>query len=305
MSLKIRRGTNAERLTVTPAEGELIYTTDTKELYIGDGTTVGGKLVTSSGGGGGGGTGYTGSEGSAGYAGSASTEVGYTGSKGPIGYTGSIPDGPYGYIGSFKGSYYSSTGTLIYNSSTNRINADTIRGVTFTEVNVGGPTVPNTLNVYGGPRRNISVYGTVDGTFSNIPFIEIRSSRGSLSSPAVVQDTDIVSAFKSTGWNGSDYADLAGILFKSTSLASLTSQSGEVLLYSIDTNGDAHFLEFNDFGDLIVENGIRTTALSSAPASPIVGTIYTANGVDWDPASKSGSVPYPVFYDGVSYNSFY
>ena len=42
MALQIRRGTDAERLTITPAEGELIYTTDTKLLYVGDGTTVGG-----------------------------------------------------------------------------------------------------------------------------------------------------------------------------------------------------------------------------------------------------------------------
>jgi hypothetical protein len=47
MALKIRRGTNAERLTITPAAGELIFTTDTKSLYIGDGSTVGGKFLSS------------------------------------------------------------------------------------------------------------------------------------------------------------------------------------------------------------------------------------------------------------------
>lgn len=46
MSLKLRRGTNAERLAFTPALGELIYTTDSKQLYAGDGTTVGGTLVS-------------------------------------------------------------------------------------------------------------------------------------------------------------------------------------------------------------------------------------------------------------------
>jgi filamentous hemagglutinin len=46
MSLKLRRGTNAERLTFTPALGELLYTIDTKQLYAGDGTTVGGTLVS-------------------------------------------------------------------------------------------------------------------------------------------------------------------------------------------------------------------------------------------------------------------
>jgi hypothetical protein len=46
MSLKIRRGTNSERLTITPVEGELIYTTDTKRLFVGDGATVGGNVVS-------------------------------------------------------------------------------------------------------------------------------------------------------------------------------------------------------------------------------------------------------------------
>ena len=47
MALRIRRGTDAERQTITPLAGELIYTTDTKALYVGDGTAVGGKLLAS------------------------------------------------------------------------------------------------------------------------------------------------------------------------------------------------------------------------------------------------------------------
>ena len=53
MSLKLRRGTNAQRTGITPAEGELIYTTDTKKLYVGDGSTIGGIAVDTSGSGGG------------------------------------------------------------------------------------------------------------------------------------------------------------------------------------------------------------------------------------------------------------
>ncbi len=45
MALRIRRGTNAQRLLITPLQGELIYTTDSKQLFVGDGTTVGGTAV--------------------------------------------------------------------------------------------------------------------------------------------------------------------------------------------------------------------------------------------------------------------
>lgn len=45
-TIKIKRGTEAGRLGYTPLDGELIYTTDTKELFIGDGVTAGGKSVS-------------------------------------------------------------------------------------------------------------------------------------------------------------------------------------------------------------------------------------------------------------------
>jgi hypothetical protein len=51
MPLRLRRGTNAERLTITPLEGELIYTTDTKKVYVGDGNTIGGTDMVSTAGG--------------------------------------------------------------------------------------------------------------------------------------------------------------------------------------------------------------------------------------------------------------
>lgn len=46
MPLRLRRGTDAQRLGITPAEGELVYTTDTKSVYVGDGSTVGGVALT-------------------------------------------------------------------------------------------------------------------------------------------------------------------------------------------------------------------------------------------------------------------
>lgn len=52
MSLQIRRGTNAERLTITPRVGELIYVTDhitenAAPLWVGDGVTPGGNPAIS------------------------------------------------------------------------------------------------------------------------------------------------------------------------------------------------------------------------------------------------------------------
>lgn len=46
MALRLRRGTNSQRLVFTPEQGELLYVTDTEELYIGNGTSVGGIRIT-------------------------------------------------------------------------------------------------------------------------------------------------------------------------------------------------------------------------------------------------------------------
>ena len=46
MALRLRRGTDAQRQLITPVQGELIYVTDTTELYVGDGTTLGGIRIT-------------------------------------------------------------------------------------------------------------------------------------------------------------------------------------------------------------------------------------------------------------------
>tara|TARA_B100002019_G_scaffold287900_1_gene300630 strand:+ start:8842 stop:10089 length:1248 start_codon:yes stop_codon:yes gene_type:complete len=53
MALRLRRGTQAERddAGFIPDSGEPVWTIDTKRLYIGDGTTPGGNLITASGGG--------------------------------------------------------------------------------------------------------------------------------------------------------------------------------------------------------------------------------------------------------------
>lgn len=46
MPLQIRRGTTAERTSITPLAGELIYDTTERAVYVGDGATAGGVGVT-------------------------------------------------------------------------------------------------------------------------------------------------------------------------------------------------------------------------------------------------------------------
>jgi len=48
VKFKLRRGTDDQRKTVVFEEGEMIYTTDTKRVYVGDGRLSGGNLLNNS-----------------------------------------------------------------------------------------------------------------------------------------------------------------------------------------------------------------------------------------------------------------
>ena len=52
LPLQLRRGSLAKTQNYVPAEGELVYSTTTYQVYVGDGTTVGGWLVSGGGTGG-------------------------------------------------------------------------------------------------------------------------------------------------------------------------------------------------------------------------------------------------------------
>ena len=45
IAVQIRRGTSTQNNSFTGAVGELVYTTDTKDLYVHDGSTAGGTVV--------------------------------------------------------------------------------------------------------------------------------------------------------------------------------------------------------------------------------------------------------------------
>ena len=51
---------------------------------------------------------------------------------------------------------------------------------------------------------------------------------------------------------------------------------------------------------------ILTLSLStSAPDNPTVGMFAIADRTNWNPASKVPTSPYPVFYDGLTWQALY
>lgn len=68
----------------------------------------------------------------------------------------------------------------------------------------------------------------------------------------------------------------------------------------ITTNATSLSRNFN----FNTDGGLQLPILTAAPITPNRG-FYIADGVSWDPASKSGVVSYPVFYDGIAFNALY
>jgi hypothetical protein len=125
--------------------------------------------------------------------------------------------------------------------------------------------------------------------------------------------------------NDLDYAGIVGTTIQSNGLPVDTFMTGNLDAQGndiIDANlvnatgnltGDVKGSVFADDSSVMVDavnftmfsDAMTLTPLAAEPINFIAGTLVAADGVNWDPASKAGAVPYPVFYDGVAWNALY
>jgi hypothetical protein len=181
MSLRIRRGSSSQLQSVTPAEGELLYTTDTKKVYVGDGATRGGISITSNIG-----NGYTGSAGEIG-------DDGYTGSRGNTGYTGSAGSNGTNGITGFTGSagsngtngitgYTGSRGNTGYTGSAGSNGTNGITGFTGS----AGSNGTNGITGYTGSRGNTGYTGSAGSGLVNGSMALVLGANGTLTTPLLL-----------------------------------------------------------------------------------------------------------------------
>jgi len=180
MSLQIRRGTAAQLAVITPVVGELIFTTDTKAVYVGDGTTTGGVPVAVGGSGNVTGTNLL-------TTGVASATGNVTGGNvrtaGQVSATGNITTAGY-FIG----------------------NGSALTGITASAVdalNLTGNTIANTV-LYSslitvGTLANISVSGNVQG--GNLRTAGQVSSTGNVTGGNVLTGGNVSATTNITGGN--------------------------------------------------------------------------------------------------------
>lgn len=192
MALQIRRGTELELSTFTPAEGELIFDKTNKKVYVGDGQTVGGLDVSIAGGIGGP---LSSSINLNTYGIVGNGDINITGQVAVSGtisgdFDGSLVGNVIGdlvgdvYGNLVGGSIIGSDSSVLIDSITNKITGD----LTGNIVGINGGTVlDNTL-------QTPIFYGTVDGTVTGDVVGTVYGSVVSLDSSVLVNgDTNTLS----------------------------------------------------------------------------------------------------------------
>jgi hypothetical protein len=305
MALRLRRGTNAERLAITPLSGELIFVTDydsagVTPVWIGDGVTNGGVEVS-------------GSAGLSDIINDTTPQLGGTLDLNSFDITGTGNIDINGGI------------DIVGNLSATQMVADTVTATKF-DGDLNGSIFADDSTVFVQAIDRTIVANEVTsqrvtsqflGQYSEAEILNANFYRKE-TSPWPGGGTEFTKHNHGVSINGEDttywansYSEDQYIIFPSPGGVGNYTQffkiwnNGRVMI-----NGEAGLSGFEGLGrqpraELEVTGTMVVNPLAAPPASPTDGMFAVADGTTWDPASKGGSVSYPVYFDGVSWNALY
>ena len=284
MALRLRRGLDLDRVGVVFAEGELVYTTDTKRLHIGDGVTAGGIPAGD-------------------LLGDTSPQLGGTldlnthdivgigqmSIEGDISSAGTILANTI--IGNFKGTFSADDSTILIDGINNKLVLSNNELNDLSDVNLSSLSLSQFLKWSGTEWENNYV------TLSDLSDVTIAGA------PAVGQ----VLKYDGVGWVPSDDLTISGLIVGDLK-GSVFGDDSTVLVDSVNGRLNLDRNDFADFpnvtigtlssGDVLKYNGAiwENTGLSTADLSdvsvtmPSVGDILTWQGTAWIPGPFSGSL---------------
>jgi hypothetical protein len=186
-------------------------------------------------------------------------------------------------------------------------------GITLTstvaELNIldGVTSTAAELNILDGVTATATELNYVDGVTSSIQTqLNAKAASASLATVATsgaysdLSGTPTIPTASSLSVD--DLITLSGVAEGSANLGSFTGttitddQTVKQALQELETAVEGK--------QASITTVLTLTASTSAPTVS-AGTFAVADGVSWDPATKSGSDPYPVFYDGTAWNALY
>ena len=311
MALRIKRGTNAERLAYTPELGEPIYVTDYSSagvapVFIGDGSTSGGVAVQGTGGGGGGladlvsdttpqlggnldlnsyditGTGDINITG--GINATLSLDVNLNGSfGGNVSATTMTANTFTGNIdGDIEGSVYGDDSTIIIDGQNNRVIASTWFGASHAMVDTSSNSLKSKqLDLEDATNPQIIINGAVSGGSGHD--IIASSSRGTLAVPAVSQAGDGALDITARGYDGDSFENTAVIKLgpdKYTSAIADGIMPGRIVFLTYNESGATgtdNAMVFNRFGYLGIKTDAPAKALDVRGSGVFTGSLTAAS----------------------------
>ena len=311
MALRIKRGTNAERLAYTPELGEPIYVTDYSSagvapVFIGDGSTSGGVAVQGTGGGSGGladivndttpqlggnldlnsyditGTGDINITG--GINATLSLDVNLNGSfGGNVSATTMTANTFTGNIdGDIEGSVYGDDSTIIIDGQNNRVIASTWFGASHAMVDTSSNSLKSKqLDLEDATNPQIIINGAVSGGSGHD--IIASSSRGTLAVPAVSQAGDGALDITARGYDGDSFENTAVIKLgpdKYTSAIADGIMPGRIVFLTYNESGATgtdNAMVFNRFGYLGIKTDAPAKALDVRGSGVFTGSLTAAS----------------------------
>lgn len=333
MALQIRRGTEATRATTLFKSGELIYTTDQKDLWVGDGVTNGGTQIAPV-------KSVNGSTGTVvlttDQVSAGSTNKYYSATQARIDAGAALTAGNAGNTGI----------TFSYNSGTNVINAVITNAGGLSSVSgdtnpaLGGNLSLNSRNITG--TGNINITGTVTATSftgpintdaitpvtstilygkSEVPLtvrgipsagssvcIDINTFKGTVLSPTNTVANDQVGSFRTAGYYNGNFKPASTLTTVWTSDVDLTTNNPKSILYFSTGNNNA--VQSSPSASLD-GNGTFTARIIQAPSyatgsypaggtiTPLAGVVITGTGGQFSCTSTVLSVGGTVTITGT------
>ena len=290
MSLRIRRGTDAQRATTPLDMGELVYTTDTKQLYVGNGIDAGGSPIIRLG------TGLA-------WADPACTTIIATGAALQV-----SADATPSLGGNLTLSGYNITGTGNIN-----ITGSVSASVAVKSSLYQGTTEASNIVLQSTSNSAVNVVTITDGGGNN-PTVNLNTSRGTIASPTTNIAGDILGGYQVKGYGSGGYTIAVAMLARwSTGTVNFTSAyPASQLLLAVGANSSSPTLAtFDGLTGVFTAPALATTVYSAAgtaiPSAVTMGqgarafvsdatvatfaTVYTGGGIN----------KVPVYSDGTSW----
>ena len=153
--------------------------------------------------------------------------------------------------GDVHGSVFGNDSTLIFDAVDSALDVRIIRS-TSGSLTIGTASNPLTVNFLSNSTSEIVNFKGITNGSSAIPFLNIRTSRGTLSSPTTTAVGDILTGLTLQGYANGDYQAAAAVYAAWESTATLTnSNPGAVVTIATgNNNGGTSSMTFNSIGAL-------------------------------------------------------